>query len=183
MCVYIYTYMYIRGRQGIVQNGVSHATSKTLVIWTSGISVKHRLLRAQFSYHLGQLSIGIPFTHNIGELSHIHPCGVDGSVNPFHQAVCLVRRAPCMSRLAFCNLCLNEGWVVIEANRSISFPEQMILSTPASQSHKSHVAKGSPCFCRNCSPKSTHSDWVFGRYIVNSVTLEVPWGCSSSQRP
>ena len=80
-----------------------------LVIWTSGISVKHRLLHVQFSYHLGQLGIGIPITHSIGELAHIHRCGVDGSVNPFHQAVCLVRCAPCMSRLAFCNVCLNEG--------------------------------------------------------------------------
>ena len=178
MCVYIYTYMYIRGGQGIVQNGVSHAPSKTLVVWASGISVKHQLLHAQFSHHLGQLSMDIPFTQDIPELSHFHPCGADGSVNPCHQGVRLVRLALCMSRPAFCHICFNEGWVVIEANCCLSFPEQMTLSASASQSHKSHVTKGSPCFCLNCLPKSTNSAWVFGQYVVNSVTLGVPWGCS-----
>ena len=47
----------------------------------------------------------------------------------------------------FYTLCLNEGRGVIDANCSISSPEQMIPSTPVSQGRKSHAAKGSPCFC------------------------------------
>ena len=59
------------GRQGIVQTSASNATSKTFVIWASGIWVKYLLLHAQFSHHLGQLGIGMPCTHSISRSSHV----------------------------------------------------------------------------------------------------------------
>ena len=59
------------GRQGIVQISASNATSKTFVIWASGIWVKYLLLHAQFSHHLGQLGIGMPRTHSISRSSPV----------------------------------------------------------------------------------------------------------------
>ena len=44
-----------------------------LVIWVSDIRVKHGLFHTQLSHNVGQLGIGIPFTHSIRELSHAHP--------------------------------------------------------------------------------------------------------------
>ena len=67
------------------------ATSKTLAIWASGIWVKYWLLHAPFSHHLHQLSTGMPFTHSIWELFCVRLHGVDGSINPFHDDVHLVR--------------------------------------------------------------------------------------------
>ena len=64
-----------------------------LVIWASDIWIKHWLFHAQISHNLGPLSIGIPFTHSIQELSYICPHGADGSVNTFREGVCLVRCA------------------------------------------------------------------------------------------
>ena len=89
---------------------------------------------------------------------------------------CVWLGAPSMSHLVFCNLRLNEGWVVIDRNHPVLSPEQIIPSTPLSQSCKSHATKGSPCFCQNCLPELTNSTWVCGLYVVDSVTLGAPWG-------
>ena len=67
------------------------ATSKTLAIWASGIWVKYRLLHPPLSHHLHQLGTGMPFTHSIRELFCVRLHGVDGSINPFHDDVHLVR--------------------------------------------------------------------------------------------
>ena len=56
----------------------------------------------------------------------------DGSVNPFHQGVRWLG-VPSMSCLVFWKLCLNEGWMVTDANHSILSPTHMILSTSVSQ--------------------------------------------------
>lgn len=63
---------------------------------------------------------------------------------------------------------MRGKWLQIPAD-SISSPNQVIPFTPVSQS-KSHVAKGSPSVCWNCFPKLTKSTWVYGQYVVNSVT-------------
>lgn len=73
------------------------------------------------------LAKGMPLTQCLGFL-HICPHRSDGSVNPFHQGMCLVR-CPYLSHLAFCKLCLKERLVVIDANCSILSPEQIIPST------------------------------------------------------
>ena len=82
-----------------------------------------------------------------------------------------------MSHLAFCNLCLNEGCVVKDASHSTSYPAQMMPSIPVSHSHRTHVAKVSPCPCWICLPKLIHCAWVNGWYVMNSVTLGARWGC------
>ena len=102
------------GRQGIVQNGFSNA-SKTIIIWASGMWVKYLLLHAQFSHHLGQLGTDMTFTHSIWDPSRIRPHDVDGSINPFHEGVHLVRCSLHESP----SLCLNKGCMVIDANHSI----------------------------------------------------------------
>ena len=96
--------------------------------------------------------------------------------------MCVLLGAPCMSNLAFCNLCLNEGRVVLDARLSTLYPEHKILSTLVSQSCKSHTAKGSLCVCWNCSPKSTNFTWVHGGHLINSVTLGPAWGCPPAPR-
>ena len=96
------------------------------------------------------------------------PHDVDGSVYPFHQG-CVLLGNPCKTCLAFCNICLNEGQVVTDANNSISSPNKWYHSHLC-PSHESHVAKGSPSVCWNCFPKLTKSTWVYGQYVVNSVT-------------
>ena len=60
-------------------------------IWASGIWVKCRLLHAPFSHHLHQLGTGVPFTRSIRALFCVRLHGVDGSINPFHEDVHLVR--------------------------------------------------------------------------------------------
>lgn len=77
---------------GHCSNGVWSATSETLIIWTSGIWVTYRLPHAQVSHHLGQRGIVTPFTSGMLGLSHVHPQGADGGVNPFHEGVHWVRR-------------------------------------------------------------------------------------------
>ena len=76
---------------GHCSNGVWSAASKTLIIWTSGIWVTYPLPHAQVSHHLGQHGIVTPFTSGMLGLSHVHPQGADGSVNPFHEGVHWVR--------------------------------------------------------------------------------------------
>ena len=49
------------------------------------------MLHAQFSHHLGQLGIDLPFIHSIQELSHVWSHNVGGSINPFHKGMHLVR--------------------------------------------------------------------------------------------
>ena len=96
------------------------------------------------------------------------PHDLDGSVYPSHQE-CIWLGNPCKTCLAFCNICLNEGQVVTDTNNSISSPNKWYHSRLC-PSHKSHVAKGSPSVCWNCFPKLTKSTWVYGQYVVNSVT-------------
>ena len=92
--------------------------------------VKYLLLHAQFSHHLGQLGTDMTFTHSIWDPSRIQPHDVDGSINPFHGGVHLVRCSLHESP----SLCLNKGCMVIDANHSISSPTHIMLSTPVSQS-------------------------------------------------
>ena len=85
------------------------------------------------------------------------------------------------NRLAFCRLCLNEGWVIIDVNHPISSLEYRILSTPVSQSLKRDSRAMLPRFpflFLKCIPKLTNFTWVYGWCVANSVTLGAPWGCS-----
>lgn len=95
--------------------------------------------------------------------------------------VCIWLGTPFMICLALCNFCLNEGWLVIDASHFTPSPGHRIPSTPVSQGLTIHTAKGSPCFCWNCIPKSTNSTRIYGHYVMNSVTLgsleNVPPGC------
>ena len=106
---------------GHCSNGIANAASKMLVIWALGVWVEDWLLHAQFSHYLGQLSIGLPFTQSVWELSHFRP--LVWVVELIHSmSVCIWLAAPCMSHLVLCNLCLSEGWVVVDANYSTSSP-------------------------------------------------------------
>ena len=60
----------------------------------------------------------------------------------------------------------------MDANYSISSPEQMIPSTPASQSCKSYAAKGSPSFAETAYPS-----WPTPfEYMVNMLWTQSHWG-------
>ena len=58
-------------------------------------------------HHVGQLGIGIPFTHSIQEFSCVRPHGADGRVNPFLEGVCLVGR-PLQESPSILHICLND---------------------------------------------------------------------------
>lgn len=105
-CVCIYTHIRIYEADKVsFKMAASHATSKMLVIWALVFQLNIDCFMPSSLYHVGQLGIGIPFTHNIGEFSHIHPCGVEGSV--IHSIRVRLVRRPCMS-LAFLQPLSNE---------------------------------------------------------------------------
>ena len=106
----------------------------------------------------------MPFIHSMPELSHICLHSANGSINPFHQVVCLVRGT--LHDLPSILQPLSPQLVHREASHSTSFPEQRIPSTSVSQSHKTHAAKGSLCICRNSWPKLTKYALVYGHYVI-----------------
>ena len=71
----------------------------------------------------------MPFTHSVWGFSHIYPHRAVGSVLIHSIRVCVWLGASFLSCLAFCNICLNERLVVIDANCFILSPEQIIPST------------------------------------------------------
>ena len=97
---------------------------------------------------LGSTSIHMLFTHSVWELSCFWP---HGSVNPFHEVVCLVMRS-LQESLSILQSLSQRGVSAYRCQLFYLITKQVILSTPVSQSCKSPAVKGSPCFCWNCIP-------------------------------
>ena len=124
------------------------------------------------------------FTHSIREPSYIWPHIADGSINPFHKGIFLIRwtlyESPSILQLLSQPEVSSYSGYRCQSFYSVSNIYDTVYScVPKS---KSHAAKGFLSFCWNCVPKSINSAWVYDQYIMKSVTLRAPWGCPLGHR-
>ena len=131
------------GRQGIVQNGASNATSKTFVIWASSIWVKYLLLHTQFSHHFGQAGIGMPCTHSISGSSPVfdHMVWMAALIH----SICCYRslshvRLFATTRTVACQDPLSMGILQARILEWVALPSSRISSHPRDQTQASHIS-------------------------------------------